>query len=558
MSYLNLYYKAFKSYRVHTGPDKFCVKSRNNIKKATSDDDRLEATRNYCVIDEDWVKKIEWGLPFIEKAIDEERQFIKSEGEVLNIEKVKHVSKDSVSHLARHSEFITREPKEESDIVPDKLYMVKRDSDFAVYENRFLYMLLCYIRDFIAIRLKKIHEKGNAYNGKLNYKRSFQLNGGSLSFEGKFEENTLSNPFGETQGDYKLIERIEESQHIVASLLNKPLINIVSKTPMLKPPITKTNVLKMDIKFKNALELYEYLSAYKGDGFRVEQRKKIYTDFTGELADQLAEIINLTSFITCEYGMEVTEKLQRDFEREQEVESEKELAELEQRTKTLKHKLALGKITPEEYIVSMEDTLKAYREQNESLKKTRSAYEILSIKYTDLLQTEKELNEKIIVLNGEVAAKETELKEQEIKYINDMAKAEERRINDLNAASERYDAEVRLLTDNYEQKLTDAENRRVSEVDELTKASDEKIGEISARFDELTKDHDLLLAEFAAYKRLNGETDENNYTAKEDFEKLERQFSAYYEFFCEKWKDAKKTIRSEYLWRKAKYLKNKI
>ena len=558
MSHLNLYYKAFKSYRSHLESDKFCKKSRYNITKAVSSEDRLESTRNYCIIEEDWVKKIEWGLPFIEKAIDEERQFIKNEGEVLNIEKIRKVSKESVSHLARHSEFITKEPKDGADIIPDRIYMVRRDSDFALYENRFLYMLLCYTRDFISLRLKKIRETGNAYNGKLNYKRSFQVDGGSLSFEIKFDENTLNNPFGETQGDYKLIERIEECQHFVAALLNKPLINYVSKTPLIKPPITKTNVLKMDIKFKNALELYEYLSSYKGDGFRVEQRKKVYTDFTGELADQLAEIINLTSFLTCEYGMEITDKLQRDYERELYEEREKHIAELEQRTEAFKRKLALGEISAEEYVASIEDTLKAYREQNEGLKKTKSAFELLSFKYGALLRTEKELNERIVSLNGEIADQAAALYQQEQKYIADMAEAENRRVNELNEARETYENNYKLLTEDFDTKLAQAESRRVTELDETTKSFEQKIEEINARFETLTGEHDLLLAQFAAYKKLNGESDDADYSQKEDFEKLERQFSAYYEFFTEKWKGAKRSIRSEFLWQKAKYLRNKI
>ena len=44
---------------------------------------------------------MEKGLVHIEKAIKEERQFIRSNGEVLPIEKIKHVSKESIEHLAK-------------------------------------------------------------------------------------------------------------------------------------------------------------------------------------------------------------------------------------------------------------------------------------------------------------------------------------------------------------------------------------------------------------------------------------------------------------------------
>ena len=142
MSQLNLYYRAFREYRKYTLADKACVKQRQQFKNSPTEDDKLETIRTVCIIDEEWVQKIEEGLPFVEKAIAEERQFIKNEGEVLDIEKIKRVSKDSVEHLARHSEMITHLPKDGGDIIPDKIYMVERLSDYAVYENRFLYMLL--------------------------------------------------------------------------------------------------------------------------------------------------------------------------------------------------------------------------------------------------------------------------------------------------------------------------------------------------------------------------------------------------------------------------------
>ena len=160
MNQLNLYYRAFKDYRKHTKKDKLCIKQRQRIKEYSNEFDKLETIRTVCKVDEKWVEQIEIGLPFVEKAIAEERQFIKNEGEVLDIEKVKRVSKDSVEHLAKHSDLITHVPKDGGDIIPDKIYMVERLSDYAVYENRFIYMLLCYVRDFIDSRLKKIKELG--------------------------------------------------------------------------------------------------------------------------------------------------------------------------------------------------------------------------------------------------------------------------------------------------------------------------------------------------------------------------------------------------------------
>jgi hypothetical protein len=55
-------------------------------------------------------------------------------------------------------------------------------------------------------------------------------------------------------------------------LLMTPLMKEVAKAPLISPPITRTNVLRMDNNFKYAVELYDYLVAYEGDGYTIEQR----------------------------------------------------------------------------------------------------------------------------------------------------------------------------------------------------------------------------------------------------------------------------------------------
>ena len=64
-----------------------------------------------CIVDESWIERIEQGMNFVGKAIDEERRFIRVNGEVQPIEKVRKVSKESVQHLARHSDLITHEQR---------------------------------------------------------------------------------------------------------------------------------------------------------------------------------------------------------------------------------------------------------------------------------------------------------------------------------------------------------------------------------------------------------------------------------------------------------------
>ena len=174
MNHLDVYYRALREYRALTKENRECRAQRKAISQANTENDKIVITRNICTVDEDWILAIEKGLVFVEKAIKEERQFIYSNGEVEPIEKVKHVSKDSVQHLAKHSNLITKE-QTGKDIIPDQLYSVERLSDYAVYENRFLYMLLCYLRDFVTIRYDKILDLSNQYDGVLSINKEITL-----------------------------------------------------------------------------------------------------------------------------------------------------------------------------------------------------------------------------------------------------------------------------------------------------------------------------------------------------------------------------------------------
>ena len=170
----DIYYRAFLAYENEFLGNKENTLIKKSLSAKKSADDFVLMTVTQCQIDEDWVLAIEKGLVYMGKAIREERQFIRNNGEVLPIEKIRSVSKDSVSDLAKHSDYITRLPDNEEDpLIPDKLFMVRRESEYAVYENRVVYTALSYLKDFVSSRLMAITEAANLYEGKCQMRKSF-------------------------------------------------------------------------------------------------------------------------------------------------------------------------------------------------------------------------------------------------------------------------------------------------------------------------------------------------------------------------------------------------
>lgn len=186
------------------------------------------------------------------------------------------MSKDSVEHLARHSNLLTKAADErERNVLPDHLYTVERLSDYAVYENRFLYMLLCYLRDFVGLRYQKIVELTNAYNGKATISKAVSAGKRKISYRFELSEERRGDRFlKEHNAQRETIARIDMILKTVMHYLSTPLMEQVAKAAMLKPPVTKTNVLKMNQNFKGAMALYEFVSSYKKAGYTAERKSK--------------------------------------------------------------------------------------------------------------------------------------------------------------------------------------------------------------------------------------------------------------------------------------------
>jgi hypothetical protein len=556
MSQLNLYYRAFREYRKYTLADKACVKQRQQFKNSPTEDDKLETIRTVCIIDEEWVQKIEEGLPFVEKAIAEERQFIKNEGEVLDIEKIKRVSKDSVEHLARHSEMITHLPKDGGDIIPDKIYMVERLSDYAVYENRFLYMLLCYLRDFIDLRLKRIKELGNTYNATTVVKRDIHTVHGRITFESTFHEETKRDPYAVfDKNTVSLIDRIESCQHVVASLLAKPLMVIVSKSPMLKPPITKTNVLKMNVKFKNSAALYEYLSSYLKPGYTIEEIKRTISPFTEDLADEISELMNLTSFLTYEYGNGLNEKLGKEYAEEEKERADAERRKLLQRIEEIKARFLIEEINAEEYVASLENALNNFNAENQRLRLVEKDYNVLTEKHEDLKKEKIELNKKLADSDREVREKIKEIEDMTVRHEIELKDAEDRRINELHEQELEFNEKEQNMKTAFETEITTLNARHGEEMEKQKTESDLKISELESKFNELDKMKTALNAQIHALKGISIDED---FSSMDKFEELEKEFLAFYDLFMAQWKDTKKKIRKEILWNKVKKLREKV
>lgn len=621
MDNLDFYYRAFKDYRKETAKSNICDKEKRSVAEADIEQDKLESTKYIVTVEEDWIKAIEDGLKFVEQAVAEERQFIRTNGEVVPIEKIRKISKDTVVHLAKHSDMITHLPEDEDDpIVPDQLYMVEKLSDYAVYENRFLYMMLCYLKNFIEYRLEKINALRRSYVGDLSIDKKVVAKKRTLKIEMRVSEERSDNPYPIPDGECeKRVRRISDCREIINALLNTDLMQQVAKTPMIKPPIVKTNVLKMNNNFKNALALYDFIASYKGDGFTSEQVKFNFAPYSEGLAYEIAEAANLMSFVAYKAGNKLDDILELNYaeeERRRKAEAEQKLISNLNRLK--KRASESGK-SLEEYMLVLERRNRHLEKDSEELARVRLQLEQLLKEIGGLNAEKDELNRRITELQHTIELKEEEISELNRKYIEDIAALKnehtaavakitgehEGAIAALNseftekmtATVDEYEGKVTNLTeelkaanakyaaavddcdrrisemqfkmtdyDNEKKRLEDALEAKLKQMEKSCKdtvrAEQEKYDALKIQYEKqlstAKEEAALVRGELDGMRIMDGKmTPSAEYSSRERFTELEQEYEAFQKFFKKQWEYTKKEIRKTILWTKAEKKKRK-
>ncbi len=602
MNSLDTLYRAFTDMRKSTEQDRDCALQRTAITRADAESDVVESVRHTLIIEEDWVQAIQDGLVFVEKAIAEERQFIRNNGEVVPIEKVRRVSRDSVEHLARHSDLITTEPEEGKDMIPDELYTVERLSDYAVYENRFLYMLLVYLQQFIAIRYDAIVDLANTYRGSLAMDKTIKSGKQNLTFKIELKEERRNDPLlSEINPNKGIIERIGMLGKMVAHYLNTPLMQEVKKAPMLHPPITVTNVLRMNHNFRGAMKLYEFVSSYDKLGYSSEREDKRISPLPDLAGDDFAEVEALASYLTYQYGMGVKDILKERYRREEEERKHKADEKLKEQLKALRKRIAETGQGAEEYMLTLE-------KRNRTLESVAVELDDAKKEIMRLTDENAVLNDTVAGLNARDAAHMEEIKRLQAeadRTVAVMTEERERALQALRAENEvekenlrlTYAGEVEREKENCrcaveqfkEEHLQEMQRRsdRIAELEagyakveqdaqdrirtavaaaeeqartamengnriaEESKQSEarmrEKYDEMSAENKRLSELKTLADARVNALRFKCGmikEEDLDDYTTEPAFDEIENQYKAFTDFFKKSWKRTKKKIRA--------------
>lgn len=525
--------------------------THNYIEEALKDGDEgkdsISGKTNEKVIDMDWVIAIEETLPYIQKAIEEQRRFIKQAENVVRIKKAK------------------------------KILTVESEEGFAIYENRVLLTLIHKALMFVDDKYSKMKDVPNDSYNNITMNRHLELNQQKLDFSVNYvneKHESLAEDLDvediESLSDFDRIRRIRQGLN---ECLATPLMKEIAKEPQVKPPLTQTNLLKENPNFKKAVELWSFLDTYKKQGFEL-----VGEEYNGKMTDENKEDVYLAMEFQ-HFMMSITtnpalrKMLQEKYEEENalakeeadrpekvkemvleaqtEAVSKEEIEKLTAEITELKQKIAEQKQKIEEQaniiktqegkIAALENERESHAKQVEQMnadfaEKTRIAEENfanrLSAKQKEFDDAQTAHNEYVTKLNTDNANKIAELNTNHSNEVAQLKSDYENRIDTINkenataTANLKSDYEGQLTSmkadytsqiKNYEKQIADINAENAKNVKEL---NDNHAKEIKT----ITKESEKRMADFEkeTTKKMNDTIADVKKKAKDEVRQAEK------------------------------------
>lgn len=540
------------------------------LKDGDKGDDTLIGNTSEKVIDMDWVVAIEEALPYIQKAIDEQRRFIKQIENVVRIELAKKVGPDSVKHLSQHTNFIAK--VEDGMVTPNKILTTEREESFAIYENRVLMTLIHKALHFVDDKYSKMKDVPNDSNQKMQVLRRLELDQQkvdiSVNFVNEVHE-TLADDLDvvdvESLSDFDRIRRIRTTLN---EFLATPLMKEIAKEPQVRPPITQTNLLKKNPNFKKAMELWNFLESYKKDGFEL-----VHEEYDGSVSDTVKQDVYISmNFQHFMLTMATNPALRKMLNTKYEEENAR-LAEEAAKPEKIKEQVwqaKLDAIRKEE----MEIRLKEIREREKKIleltNEIKNLKNILEQKEQQILT----LKGKISMLEDEINELKEELKQTKLKLLeaenkikqlteeNEQLKAKvaelEAHIQELNAIIEKQTAEIDVLNTQVA-KLTEENvqlKAKVAEQEQLIEEQKNKIAQLEAVISEqrakitelnsyIKKCENKIAEDTATIKKITDENNQLNNTLQTEREQAKQREENLKADFAEKTRIAQEAHKTE-------------
>ena len=231
--------------------------------------------------DYEWIDMIDETLPYLDNILRNPKRFIINEEEVVQVEKSKKVTVESIIHLTQHTNYIQK-IEDNGDVKPSKILNINKEESLDTYENRFVYTLINNTRTFFEQR-KAVTGDFSYFKDKkeLKYEANTQIG----TEEVELSLNISSRNEAKLETDKKdatesVADRLKRIKIQLDGFTGTELMQTLSRLHVapVRSPIRKTNVILKNPNFQKAEALWNYIQMYEEKNINEKDHKDYYDE----------------------------------------------------------------------------------------------------------------------------------------------------------------------------------------------------------------------------------------------------------------------------------------
>ena len=231
--------------------------------------------------DYEWIDMIDETLPYLDNILRNPKRFIINEEEVVQVEKSKKVTVESIIHLTQHTNYIQK-IEDNGDVKPSKILNINKEESLDTYENRFVYTLINNTRTFFEQR-KAVTGDFSYFKDKkeLKYEANTQI--GTEEVELSLNISSRNEAKLETEkkdSNESVADRLKRIKIQLDGFTGTELMQTLSRLHVspVRSPVRKTNVILKNPNFQKAEALWNYIQMYEEKNVNEKEHKDYYDE----------------------------------------------------------------------------------------------------------------------------------------------------------------------------------------------------------------------------------------------------------------------------------------
>lgn len=246
----------------------------------------------------EWLELMEDTVRYLDNILRNPNRFIVNEEEVVNVEKARRITVESIKHLSKHTNYI-QEIEANGDVKPSKILNINKDESYNTYENRVIYTLINNMRMFVDMRKRDLVTSSYVKDAKkAEYHGVTRVGAENVDINLVMSSKASTTEKYTGKNDDTIEERIEKLEMRITDLCNTPVYKTLAKEHVARviPPIKKTNLILKNVNFQYAMNLWNFLQAYE-EGQNKAIKDKVKYEGNAEVKQMFDDVFMLNYLV---------------------------------------------------------------------------------------------------------------------------------------------------------------------------------------------------------------------------------------------------------------------